>query len=199
MHGAATDNNATLFAQGYDGVLNPLFTNGKYTAVAHTAGTWDAPTQENEFQAVYTANPSTNAALVPNDTTNAPIVTYLQSLHVKPKTFPTTGQDASLVGLQNVLAGYQCGTVYKPNAIEAQTSVALALYLRAGVKPPTKLVNATTADTTSGVKVPTVALTPKWVTTANMNSTVVKDNYVPASQLCAGSYKADCTAAGITP
>jgi hypothetical protein len=32
-----------------------------------------------------------------------------------------------------------------------------------------------------------------------MNSTVVKDNYVPASQLCAGSYKADCTAAGITP
>ncbi len=27
MHGAATDNNATLFAQGYDGVLNPLFKN----------------------------------------------------------------------------------------------------------------------------------------------------------------------------
>ena len=116
MHGAATDNNATLFAQGYDGVLNPLFKDGKYTAVAHTAGTWDAPTQENEFQAVYTAHPNTNAALVPNDTTNAPIVTYLQSLHVKPKTFPTTGQDASLVGLQNVLAGYQCGTVYKPNS-----------------------------------------------------------------------------------
>ena len=116
MHGAATDNNATLFAQGYDSVLNPLFKSGKYTAVAHTAGTWDAPTQENEFQAVYTAHPNTNAALVPNDTTNAPIVTYLQSLHVKPKTFPTTGQDASLTGLQNVLAGYQCGTVYKPNS-----------------------------------------------------------------------------------
>jgi D-xylose transport system substrate-binding protein len=199
MHGAATDNNATLFAQGYDGVLNPLFKNGKYKAVAHTAGTWDAPTQETEFQAVYTAHTNTNAALVPNDTTNAPIVTYLQSLHVKPKTFPTTGQDASLTGLQNVLAGYQCGTVYKPNSIEAQTAVALALYLRAGVKPPKQLVNATTKDTTGGANVPTVALTPKWVTTKNMNSTVVKDNYVPASQLCAGSYAADCHAAGITP
>ena len=148
---------------------------------------------------MFTAHPNTNAALVPNDTTNAPIVTYLQSLHVKPKTFPTTGQDASLTGLQNVLAGYQCGTVYKPNAIEAQTSVALALYLRAGVKPPTKLVNATTKDTTGGVNVPTVALTPKWVTTQNMNATVIKDNYVPAAQLCTGSYASDCSAAGITP
>jgi len=199
MHGAATDNNATLFAQGYDGVLNPFFKKGTYTAIAHTAGTWDPPTQETEFQAVYTAHSNLNAALVPNDTTNAPIVTYLQSLHVKPKTFPTTGQDASLTGLQNVLAGYQCGTVYKPNAIEAQASVALALYLRAGKKPPAKLVNATTKDTTGGTNVPTVALTPKWVTTSNMNSTVVKDNYVPAAQLCAGSYASDCSAAGITP
>ena len=199
MHGAATDNNATQFATGYDAVLNQKFHSGKWTAVAHTAGTWDPPTQETEFQAVYTAHPNTNAALVPNDTTNAPIVTYLQSLHVKPKTFPTTGQDASLAGLQNILAGYQCGTVYKPNAIEAQSAVALALYLRAGKKPPAKLVNATTKDTTGGVNVPTVALIPKWVTTANMNSTVVKDNYVPAAQLCAGSYASDCSAAGITP
>jgi hypothetical protein len=28
---------------------------------------------------------------------------------------------------------------------------------------------------------------------------VIKDNFVPASQLCAGQYAADCTAAGITP
>ncbi len=44
-----------------------------------------------------------------------------------------------------------------------------------------------------------MALTPKWVTAQNMNSTVIKDNYVPASQLCAGQYASDCTAAGITP
>jgi len=198
MHGAVTDNNATLFAQGYDSVINPYFTNKKWTVVAHTAGTWDPPTAETEFQAIYTAHPSVNSALIPNDETGAPIITYLQSLHVKPKTFPTTGQDATLTGLQNVLAGYQCGTVYKPIYLEAQAAVALALYLRAGQTPPSSLVNGKTEDTTSKVSVKSVLETPKWVTTANMNATVIKDNFVPASQLCTGSYAADCTAAGIS-
>jgi D-xylose transport system substrate-binding protein len=199
MHGAVTDNNATLFAQGYNSVVNPFFSKNKWTAVAHTAGTWDPPTAETEFQAVYTAHHNVNAALIPNDETGAPIITYLQSLHVKPKTFPTTGQDATLTGLDNVLAGYQCGTVYKPIYLEAQAAVALGLYLRAGKTPPKSVVNGSTKDTTAGVSVPSVLLTPKWVTTANIKSTVVKDNFVPASQLCAGQFAADCTAAGITP
>jgi D-xylose transport system substrate-binding protein len=197
MHGAVTDNNATLFAQGYDSVLNPLFSSKKWTAVAHTAGTWDPPTAETEFQAVYTAHHNVDAALIPNDETGAPIVTYLQSLHVKPKTFPTTGQDATLTGLDNVLAGYQCGTVYKPIYLEAQAAVAVALYLRAGKTPPKSLVNGTAQDTTAGVTVPSVLMLPTWVTTKNMNATVIKDQFVPASQLCAGQYAADCTAAGI--
>jgi D-xylose transport system substrate-binding protein len=198
MHGAVTDNNATLFAQGYDGVINPYFHSHGWKAVAHTAGTWDPPTAETEFQAVYTAHRNTNAALIPNDETGAPIITYLQSLHVKPKTFPTTGQDATLTGLQNVLSGYQCGTVYKPIYLEAQAAVALALYLRAGARPPASLVNGSVKDTMTGTKVPSVLETPTWVTTSNMNSTIVKDNFVPTSQLCAGSYAADCTAAGIS-
>ena len=44
MHGAATDNNATLFANGYDSVLDPLFKSGKYTDTTNTAGTWDTTT-----------------------------------------------------------------------------------------------------------------------------------------------------------
>ena len=36
------------------------------------------------------------------------------------------------------------------------------------------------------------------MTTANMNSTVIADKFVPASQLCAGTFAADCTAAGIS-
>ena len=136
MHGAVTDNNATLFAQGYDAVLKPYFSSGKWTDVVNTAGTWDPPTAETEFQEAYTAHKNINAALIPNDETGAPIITYLQTLHIAPKTFPTTGQDATLTGLQNVLSGYQCGTVYKPIYLEAQASVALAIYLRAGKKPP---------------------------------------------------------------
>ncbi|HXW35762.1 MAG TPA: substrate-binding domain-containing protein, partial [Acidimicrobiales bacterium] len=160
---------------------------------------WDPPTAETEFQEAYTAHKNINAALIPNDETGAPIITYLQTLHIAPKTFPTTGQDATLTGLQNVLSGYQCGTVYKPIYLEAQAATALALYLRAGKSAPSSLVNGTTTDTTTGTKVPSVLETPEWVTTSNMNSTIIKDNFVPASQLCAGSYASDCTAAGITP
>jgi D-xylose transport system substrate-binding protein len=197
MHGAATDNNATLFAEGYMSVLKPYFSSGKYKDVVNTADTWDPPTALTEFQGAYTAHPSINAAVFPNDETGAPIITYLQTLHIKAKTFPTTGQDATLVGLQNVLSGYQCGTVYKPIYEEAQAAVALALYLRAGQTPPAALVNATTPDTVESVNVPSVLLTPEWVTAKNMASTVVADDFVPAFQLCAGSYAKDCKAAGI--
>ncbi len=75
---------------------------------------------------------------------------------MKPKTFPTTGQDATLTGLENVLSGYQCGTVYKPIYLEAQSAVALALYLRAGKTPPSSLANGKTQDTTANVSVPSV-------------------------------------------
>ncbi|HVX21164.1 MAG TPA: substrate-binding domain-containing protein [Acidimicrobiales bacterium] len=199
MHGATTDNNATLFAQGYNSVLTPRFKSGKWTLVTRTAGTWTAPVAESEFQNAYTAHPTINAALIPNDETAAPIITYLQTQQIAPKTFPTTGQDATLVGLQNILAGYQCGTVYKPIYLEAQAAASLALYLRAGQKPPKNLVNGKTKDTTANVTVPSVLTKPKWVTTANMNTTIIKDNFVPATQLCSGSYATDCKAAGITP
>jgi D-xylose transport system substrate-binding protein len=199
MHGAVTDNNATLFAQGYNAVLKPYFKSGKYVDVENTAGTWDPPTALTEFQQAYTAHSDINSAVIPNDETGAPIITYLQTLHIKPKTFPTTGQDATLVGLQNVLSGYQCGTVYKPIYEEAQAAVAVAIYLRAGETPPSSLVNSTTEDTQANVAVPSVLLQPEWVTAKNMKSTVIADDFVPAFQLCAGSFTSACKAAGIKP
>jgi len=197
MKGAATDNNATLFAQGYDAVLAPKFSSGGWKEVAQPAGTWDPPTALSEFQQAYTAHKGVNAALIPNDENGAPIIHFLQGQGVKPGTFPTTGQDATLTGLQNILAGYQCGTVYKPIYLEAQAAAALALYVRAGQTPPAALVNGSTQDTTAKTTVPSVLLIPTWVTTANMNSTVIADKFVPAAQLCKG-YTTACKNAGIT-
>jgi hypothetical protein len=42
-------------------------------------------------------------------------------------------------------------------------------------------------------------LTPVWVTSANMNSTVIKDQFVSAQSLCTAVGQAACSAAGITP
>ena len=198
MKGAPTDNNATLFAQGYDAVLKPHFSSGLWKDVSNPAGTWDPPTALSEFQQQFTAHPNINAALIPNDENAAPIIHYLQNKGVKPKTFPTTGQDATLTGLQNILAGFQCGTVYKPIYLEAQAAAALAMYVRAGVTAPASLLNGKTLDPQTKTKVASVLLTPTWVTTANMNSTVIADNFVPASQLCTGKFSAECKAAGIS-
>jgi D-xylose transport system substrate-binding protein len=199
MRGDPTDNNATLFYQGYyDGVLKSLFSSGKWKQVASPAGTWDPPTAATEFEQAFTAHKTANAALIPNDENGAPIITYLKSHGVKPNTFPVTGQDATLTGLQNILTGYQCGTVYKPIYAEAQAAVALALYLRAGKTPPSSLLNGTTEDINEKKAVPSVLLKPEWVTSKNMNDTVIKDNFVPSSQLCAGSYAAACKKAGIS-
>lgn len=198
MKGAATDNNATLFAQGYDQILDPLFSSGQWTKVAEPAGTWTPSVAQAEFEQAYTANPSANAALIPNDENAAPIIQYLQQKGIGAKKFPITGQDATLVGLQNILSGYQCGTVYKPIYEEAQAAAALAIYLRAGQTPPSALANGTTTDSQSNTQVPSVLLTPEWVTTANMSSTVIADQFVTAAQLCTSAYASDCTAAGIS-
>jgi D-xylose transport system substrate-binding protein len=198
MKGAPTDNNATLFADGYNAVLEPHFKDGSMVLVGSPAGTWDPPTAETEFQQQFTAHKNINSAVVPNDENAAPIITYLQRQGVKPHTFPVTGQDATLIGLQNILAGYQCGTVYKPVFAEAEAAVAVAMYARAGKTPPSSLVNGTTTDTTSSTSVPSVLLSPEWVTPSNMNATVIADNFVPAQQLCVGQYVAECKTAGIS-
>ena len=120
MHGAATDNNATLFAQGYDAVLKPYFKSGKYVDVVNTADTWDPPTAETEFQEAYTAHPNINAALIPNDETGCAdhLVPAVPARGAQDVPDHRAGRDGDRPAT-NVLAGYQCGTVYKPIFIEA--------------------------------------------------------------------------------
>jgi D-xylose transport system substrate-binding protein len=201
MDGDPTDNNAKLFAQGYNGVLAQKFADGTYEKVGEPNVTWDPPTAQTLFEQQYTAHPNINAVVTPNDSNAAAVIAALKNKKIPPKTFPTTGQDAGLEGLQNVLAGYQCGTVYKPYFLEAQAAAALALYLRAGQTPPSTLVNSTTKDSTIGANVKSVYTPPTWVTIDNMNDTVVKDGKVTGDvtvkQLCSGGLQSACSAAGI--
>ena len=196
MNGDPEDNNATLFNKGYTAVLAPKFKSGAYKKVAEPAGTWNNQQALTNFQQQYTAHKNINAVVTPNDGVANSVISGLKTLQIKPKTFPTTGQDATLEGLQNVLAGYQCMTVYKPIYQEAQAAVALALYLRAGQKPPSGLVNGATDNEVT--KVPSALLNPIIVDTKNIQTTVVKDDFVDVAALCAGSLAAACTAAGIS-
>jgi len=197
MDGDPTDNNAKLFAQGYNEVLQPKFASGAYVKVGEPAGTWTPSITATNFDQQFTAHPNINAVVTPNDDNANAVIADLQRQQIPAKTFPTTGQDASLVGLQNILKGYQCGTVYKPITAEAQAAVAVALYLRAGEPVPSALLNGTTKDSQTNSEVQSVLLTPKWVTTTNMNDTIIKDKWVKPADLCVAAVKQACTAAGI--
>jgi D-xylose transport system substrate-binding protein len=197
MNGDPTDNNAKLFAEGYNGVLKEKFDSGDYVKAGEPAGTWTPSVAQTTFAQQYTANPKINAVVTPNDDNANAVIAYLQSKKIPAKTFPTTGQDASLSGLQNILKGYQCGTVYKPIYLEAQAAAAAAIYLRAGKDVPEGLVNGTTVDDSAKTDVSSVLLTPVWVTAENMADTVVKDGAVKVSDLCIEQVKDACTEAGI--
>jgi len=212
MNGStSTDNNAVLFAQGYDKVLNA---KGYKASVGGTGnsktinevgtGTWTPATALTDFQGAYSTNPKINAVLTPNDENAAPIISYLQKKGLKPDTIPFTGQDATLTGFQNIISGYQCGTVYKPVWQEAQAAASLAIYLRAAKAPPTALVNGTTKDPTTSREVPSVLLTASWVTAPKIQSTVIANGVINAVALCTkvkpavagdkklATYAADC-------
>jgi len=197
--GAANDATTASLASGYGPVLTPLFKSGRWVQAARTTGTWDPAAAEAQFEAAALAHHGVNAALVPSDEIGASLISYLEVVRIKPKTFPITGLGTTPIGLDDVLTGYQCGTAFEPVDREAQAAVALALYLRAGRTPPTSLVNGRTQDTTARASVPSVLVAPEWVTAQNMESAVIASGSMSASQVCAGKFAAACKAAGITP
>jgi D-xylose transport system substrate-binding protein len=209
--GEDTDPNAVSFAQGYNSVIwnsqtTPLtagLTNSKgYTLVGDqiTPG-WVNATGGTIFQQQFTAHPSINATVEANDGLAQAVITDLKNKGVGAKKIPTTGQDATLQGMENILQGFQCGSVYKPIYLETQATVALATILRDHKSPPSSLVNSTTSPpkNVTGSAQPAVLLTPTWVNATNMASTVVKDQFISASALCSAVGTSVCSQAGITP
>ncbi len=194
MYGSPTDNNATLFGQGYNAVLKAAGfapgegAKGSKNTTNESVGTWTPSQALTDFEGAYTADSKINAVLTPNDENAAPIITYLQSKGLKPDKIPFTGQDATPAGFQNIISGYQCGTVYKPIYEEAQAAAALALYLRAGVTPPAGLVNAKVTDPSATINqfktIPSVLETSVWVTASQIESTIIAQHWLAASAIC---------------
>jgi D-xylose transport system substrate-binding protein len=208
--GENSDPNAVSFAMGYNSVIwgdsVPQETVGKtnsdgYKLVGDQVATdWKNDVGGTIFQQAYTANPHINATVEANDGLGNAVIQVLKNKGVRAKTIPTTGQDATLDGMVNVLTDYQCGSVYKAIYLEAQDAVALATVLRAGATPPSGLVNGTTTPPSgvTGSPQPASLLVPIWVNKANMEATVIKDKFVDAATLCGKAGAAVCTANNIS-
>jgi D-xylose transport system substrate-binding protein len=195
LNGSPDDNNATLFAQGYNSVLDPLYRSGKAVKVAdQSVPDWDNQQALTIFeQMLQKTGNKIDGVLSANDGLANSVVSALKSR--KLKQLPVTGQDATTQGLQNILTGDQCMTVYKAIKKEADAASQLAIALSKGQQPPAGLVNGRSNDGTR--EVPSALLTPVAVTKDNIKDTVLADGFVSRSDLCAGRYADACTKAGI--
>jgi D-xylose transport system substrate-binding protein len=191
LNGSPTDNNATLFKQGYDGVLSKM---SQYKKVAdQSVPDWDNQQAGTIFEQMYTKEKGKiDGVLAANDGLGNAAIAILKKNNANGEV-PVTGQDATLQGLQNILAGDQCMTVYKAVKQEADAAAKLAVGLAKGEQ---QTAPDTIKDPESGRDVPSVLLQPVSITIDNVND-VVADGYIKKEELCSGSFAAKCTQAGV--
>ena len=114
--------------------LQPKIDSGDYKLVGDQTGEWDATKAGTAFEQLYTKNDGKIDGVVSaNDTMAGGIIARLKANGLAGKV-PVTGQDASVEGLQRILAGTQCMTVYKDTNLEAKAASDLAIALINGDK-----------------------------------------------------------------
>lgn len=193
LNGSPTDNNATLFKQGYDSVLQPLYddkTSGWTKVADESVPGWDNQQALTIFEQILTkTNNGVDAVVAANDGLGNAVITALENAKLKP--IPVTGQDATVGGIQNILAGKQSMTVYKAIKAEANAAAALAIAIVKGTDTAS-LVTGKTNNKTNDV--PSVLLVPVSVTKANIASTVIADGFQTWKDICIGDFAQYCPA-----
>jgi len=191
LNGSPTDNNATLFANGYNSVIKPLFDSKEWTLVDdQSVPDWDNTKAQTIFEQMLTAaGGKIDAAIAANDGLANAVATALQNQGLP--YIPVTGQDATVGGIQNILAGRQSMTVYKAIKQEAEGAAALAIALVKG-EDTSKMA---TAKVNNGTKdVPSVLLVPVAVTKDNIKETVIADGFRTWAEICVGDFAQYCPA-----
>ncbi|MCC6617354.1 MAG: ABC transporter substrate-binding protein, partial [Anaerolineae bacterium] len=104
---------------------------------------------------------------------------------------PVTGQDATVGGIQNILAGRQSMTVYKAIKAEAEAAAALAIALLKGEDTSALATGAVNNGTND---IPSVLLVPVAVTADNIAETVIADGFRTWEEICVGEFEVFCPA-----
>jgi D-xylose transport system substrate-binding protein len=185
--GAPTDNNATLFSDGANSILKPLYDSGALKLVQkQPIPDWDNQVGGTTFEQILTGNGGLAGA----------VITVLTKYGLNGQV-PVTGQDATPDGLQAILRGDQYMTVYKPIKQEADSTAKLAAALAKGdTAAADALATGSVDDTKGNRQVKSVLLTPQSITKDNVK-TVIDEGQVKASEVCVGDLQATCQQLGI--
>lgn len=187
INGSPTDNNATLFSQGAHSAIDPLITAGTLKKVYEVATPgWTNSTAQSEMEGALTAaNNDIQIAYVANDGMAGTVIAALTAQHLNGKVL-VTGQDATVAGIQQIIEGNQAMTVYKPIPLEAQATADLVGAISKGTSTSSITNGSTAIPISGGASVPSVLEVPQSVDISNISSTVIKDGFVKASDVCSG-------------
>jgi D-xylose transport system substrate-binding protein len=192
LNGSPTDNNATLFKNGYDGVINPKFDSGDWKEVDdQSVPDWDNQKALTIFeQMLQKSGNKIDGVLAANDGLGNAAISALKQR--KLPQIPVTGQDATLQGIQNIVAGDQCMTVYKAIKGEADAAAKLAIALAKGETPEAPdTINNETKD------IPAVFLDPVAVTKDNISEYLGEPDFPKKEEICAGKLASKCEELGL--
>jgi D-xylose transport system substrate-binding protein len=195
ISGDPADSNAALFKKGAKSVFEK---EGVEIAQEYDTPGWLASNAQNEMQQSITALGKDGFAGVyaANDDLGGGAIAAMKSAGIDPAERPVTGQDATVAGLQRILAGQQYMTVYKAYQPEASISAEIAIDLAEGKEIPQGKV--TDQLDNEKEKVPSILLTPVAVTKDQIKQTVIADEEVSPEELCTGAYAQACKEAGIS-
>jgi len=192
LGGAATDNNARLLRKGQ---LRAIEEHRKATGKTITVladpflDNWDREEARRKIGNMLTRfkaqGKAVQAIVASNDSTAGGAIAALKSEDLAGKV-AVSGQDAELTACQRVVEGTQTLTVYKPVRLLAEVAAALAVKLARGVSAEDAIreLGYTLQLLDNGKRqVPSIFLTPTFVTRASMVETVVKDDWHPLEKV----------------
>ncbi len=195
LNGSPTDNNATLFKQGYQAALEGA---GFTVAADQAVPDWDNTKAGTIFEQMYTdANGNFVAVAAANDGLGGAAIAVLDR-NGQAGAIPVSGQDATDEGLQRVLMGTQCVTVYKAVKKQADAAAALAVALLNGdTAAADALATGTTTDSEAGTEVASVLLEPQPIF-ADTVKDVIADGFTTVDKVCAtDELKTKCAEFGV--
>jgi D-xylose transport system substrate-binding protein len=196
IQGAPQDNNAKLFADGQRRKMGPKYESGGLRLVKSEAiDKWDPVIGKQKFEEILDANNGkVDGVIAANDGLAGAVIEVLKAKSIK---VPVTGQDATLEGLQAILRGEQCMTVYKPIRDEAEAAARLAIALAKGdMDSADDLATGNLRDLVAKRDVKSVLLGADLITKPTVRR-LVAEGVVKSAELCVNDLVAICAANNI--
>ncbi len=185
VNGSPTDAAAGLIKKG---IHEGLEGSGYKTLAEYDTPDWAPPKAQQWVSGQITRfGKEIIGVVAANDGTGGGTIAAFKAAGVNPVP-PVTGNDATIAGLQLIIAGDQYNTISKPSEIVAAAAAKVAVDFLSGQTPKAE---------TSLYNTPSQLFTPAVVTAQNLKAEIIDKHIESAKELCTGRYAEGCKKLGI--